>query len=201
MIGLPAAIALTGGLNVGTSLLNFYQQQQQFDYSKKLQNKLFSREDNSVQRRVADLNAAGLSPVLAAGSGAEAGPVVSTKAPQLDDLGILSNAMNAMQIENINTQIDQRNADISKTNAETAYINQQAKNARSAGYGIDLENIQKKREAEITEGTGTTKNAGTFFQTVRDASAFWDNIKKQWNRTSGQQPKKVPPATWTSPRG
>lgn len=60
-----------------------YQQQiAKFDYDKALQQRIFDREDTSIQRRVADLKEAGLSPMFAMGQGASAGSVVPTKAPQ-----------------------------------------------------------------------------------------------------------------------
>ena len=55
-----------------------------YNYQKNLQKKLFAREDNSIWRRVQDLKRAGMSPVLAAGQGASAGPAISTKPPQSD---------------------------------------------------------------------------------------------------------------------
>lgn len=84
---LPAIIGAVGGL--AQSGLNYASQYQNLDYQKKLQQQIFEREDNAVQRRVADLKSAGLSKTLAAGDGAGAGSVVSTSAPKstfMDDL-------------------------------------------------------------------------------------------------------------------
>ena len=50
-----------------------YQDQRDFWQQKETQNEIFRREDNAVQRRVADLEQAGLNKNLAAGSGAGAG--------------------------------------------------------------------------------------------------------------------------------
>lgn len=97
---------------------NYGLQERTYDYNRMLQALMMSREDNSVARRIADLKASGLSPVLAAGQGAGTGPVIQTNTPQGvattigDKAGML---MSLMRME----------ADISKTYAENQLIDLQ----------------------------------------------------------------------------
>lgn len=59
-------------------------QRETLDYQKSLQSQIFEREDNSVQRRAADMEAAGINKALAAGNGASAGEAIGVITPQID---------------------------------------------------------------------------------------------------------------------
>ncbi|MCL2440322.1 MAG: hypothetical protein FWD14_01145 [Treponema sp.] len=60
-------------------------QQSTFDYMQDMQRETWNREDTSIARRVQDLEAAGMSPVLAAGQGAQSSSPVRVEAPQREN--------------------------------------------------------------------------------------------------------------------
>lgn len=100
--------AIEGTFNTGINIWNAARQQAKFDYDRALQEQIFQREDTAVQRRMADLQAAGLNPQLAAGSGAGSGAVVSTSAPQMANSNMLGTVLDTVKaVEQIRQQKEQ----------------------------------------------------------------------------------------------
>lgn len=150
-------MSLTAGLvgaAVGGSVLNSYLQWRENEYQHDLQRDIFNREDTSIQRRVADLKAAGLSPVLAAGQGAGTGGTVSTTVPQTDLSDRVLSAMSLMKME----------ADISKTRAEESLIDLQKSKVPS-----EISNLSAQAKK-------TTADAYKSSQEGRVAKVTADNI-------------------------
>lgn len=108
--------------DVFNSERNYGFQREQYNYQKDLQNRIFEREDNAVQRRMKDLKAAGMNPLLAAGGAASAGQAVTTSAPQVP--GLKTSYADYMIAK------AKADADISMTQAQQQLLNNQAEGAR-----------------------------------------------------------------------
>lgn len=83
--------------NKEVSTDNLGLQKEQFDYQKQLNDLMMQREDTAMQRQIADLKAAGLSPLMASG-GASTGNYISASAPQRDISGINSALSNILGV-------------------------------------------------------------------------------------------------------
>lgn len=111
---------------------NLQFQRENLDYQKALQEKIFQREDSSYQRTVADMRAAGLSPLAMNGTNG-AGEAIQTTAPensysrQGKDYSWISKATDngintALELSRLKNESDQSAATVAKTKAETANI-------------------------------------------------------------------------------
>lgn len=103
-------------------------------YQGNQQNKLWEREDNAVQRRVADLKAAGLSPTLAAGSAASTSQPIRIAPPQIDLVGAIQ--LEQLKQEKDKTKIVANQKYLSGLDVETRYSQSKVEQALGNYLGV-----------------------------------------------------------------
>lgn len=170
---------------------NMRYQREAMDYMKQQQQVMYQREDSAVQRRVADLKAAGLSPVLAAGSAAASSAPVKIDPVQANDSLGIAGALQGMSAVN---QYAQTASSLATAESQREVFSTQADlNKIKAGVlskEFDLYNLPAghpkygdvwgKRISEALQALKSTMPAvkGVTAEAKRRADKNWDDAGK-----------------------
>ena len=192
---LPAVIA---GAAVGASLVdtfvgnsaaskNYKLGKATLEWQKAAQQEAWNREDNAVQRRVADLKAAGMSPVLAAGQGAQSSGPIQVSTPRYERNSGLSDAFGKglFAVQAYQALAAQRES-IAYTQAQKQLTAQQLQNAK-------LDWAAKNHDLTIAQRDGMPMNPLTR-KMFRDGKSFLEEfvgkMKASMEQAGAPEPEK-----------
>ncbi len=159
---------LDAGVNLFNNERNLDYAKSNLAWQKQVQQTTWNREDSAVQRRAADLKAAGFNPLLAAGGAASSGAAVQTTAPQSNmKTNFAETAIALARAQN----------DISMTRSQQELLKQQADVTRQ---NADLLRMQKEWYENhpeyapgVESGLHTGKGLESSFDAVSNRVASW----------------------------
>lgn len=172
--------------NIISSLIDYSSREKDRKQDARLRSDILSREDDAVRRRALDLEAAGMSKTLAAGSAAQPGPIVPLTPKGKIDADISTQVMNMLT----------QKAQIEKTIAEEELVKTQKENLDIDSFlKVANEELTKAKRREVDYNVRKAKEMGvttTFAGKDRFLNYFHStdkntkNVIKEINRKIGQ---------------
>lgn len=159
--------------SMATSFLNYGLSSNNFDYQKALQDRIFAREDTSLQRRMADAKAAGLNPYSVINSGgASSGNVVKTESPEMH---LNTNGL----IDTVNSILD-----IKQRQEQTKSLQLENENKTKTGLILDADLSSKNWQNKILGNDFVASQIGVqdyFLNSLRQQAEFNYDFGTDWH--------------------
>lgn len=219
----PITNAIGMAYNIGTGIFNSVQNyrnnqwnqrfaREQFDYQKDLNQILMDREDNAVQRRAKDLQAAGISKNLAAGSPAQAatmsagnsGAVANSnmQTQQLQKMDIMNGyaqyqmVMAEKELKSVQAIVEAKREGLIDEQIATEQVNQIVGQAQARNLDANTEFTKTKNKRETNDyeldkerGTKSNEHENSVLTSIR---SFDNTVVKFLHGLLGTRDNSVP---------
>lgn len=135
-------------LSLGQGIYGLWNAERNFQFQKDMIAKQWQREDTAVQRRAKDLESAGLSKTLAAGSAATSAPMPAAQRQEVD---LLSKINAGLDIRAKKEQIDILKAQEEQIKSQTTGINIENKDKQFSVDNQDLRRMKLELDNKMSE--------------------------------------------------
>lgn len=180
-MGFFEGFGIGGLLDAGTNIFNAISQSRQYKYQRDLNNLLMQREDTAVQRRMKDLAAAGLNPLLAGSQSASTMGLSAGNAPQMTT-GLFSEAENrGIKKAQQKKDFEAIDASIDKLNEEVQNLAEQNKVIQAQREKYELENSILRGQIKQYDEAGfypSSTFGKMYFDLLNASPDFRKNIEK-----------------------